>query len=278
MDDIQAFVHSYSRLEKSRQELENRLVELAESAKERLHNVTQETAETEQRERERIADLLHDDLQQLLVGARFQFQIFAKDHPQSPALERIAQLLDRSVATTRQLSQQLRSTAASPSASAELEKQVIQRGHERQVPSFGAFRENGGDSNKIRVLLADDHQVLRQGLLRIVADHPGIQVVGEAENGREAVEMTRRLRPDVVVMDLNMPEMDGLKATGRIKAELPEVRVIGLSMYEEEEIAMAKAMRLVGAEAYVNKSASPDELLKVIEAVGGFPMKKEGRF
>ncbi|MFW6372199.1 MAG: response regulator [Thermodesulfobacteriota bacterium] len=255
--------------EKSREQLMRELASLKASLaseKNRRRKLTLERAETEQRERRRIADLLHDDLQQLLVGARFQLQTFTRRHPESPVLENIAQLLDRSVATTRHLSQQLRSTADSPAGSADFQKQVIQNSHERQAAQTDALSEGG--SKKIRVLLADDQQVMRQGLLSIVTGHPRIQVVGEAENGREAVEMARRLRPDVVVMDLNMPEMDGLKATGRLKAELPEVRVIGLSMYEEEEIAIAKAMRLAGAEAYINKSASPDELLKAIDAVG----------
>jgi CheY-like chemotaxis protein len=117
----------------------------------------------------------------------------------------------------------------------------------------------------IRVLFVDDHAIMRQGLIQLVAGQPNIQVVGEAANGLEAIERVRQLKPDVVVMDVSMPEMDGIEATGRIKAEFPEVRVIGLSMYQEEHIA--NSMRKAGAEAFVSKIASPAELL---EAIYGF--------
>ncbi len=117
----------------------------------------------------------------------------------------------------------------------------------------------------IRVLFAEDHQVMRQGLIRMIADQPNIQVVGEAADGREAVEMTRRLRPDVVVMDVNMPTMDGLEATHRITAEFPEVRVIGLSMFMDKEVG--RAMREAGAETFVSKTGSSDELLKAIYGI-----------
>ncbi|MFW5640536.1 MAG: response regulator [Thermodesulfobacteriota bacterium] len=117
----------------------------------------------------------------------------------------------------------------------------------------------------IRVLFADDHQVMRQGLIRMIADQPNIQVVGEAADGREAVEMVRRLRPDVVVMDVNMPKMDGLEATHRITAEFPEMRVIGLSMFMDKEIG--RAMREAGAETFVSKTGSSGELLKAIYGI-----------
>ncbi len=120
--------------------------------------------------------------------------------------------------------------------------------------------------NKIlRVLFADDHQVMREGLISLVTDQPGIQLAGEAENGLQALELTRQLRPEVVVMDINMPEMDGIEATRRIKTEMPDVRVIGLSMYEDE--AIAAAIKQAGAEAFVNKTASTDELLTAIYGI-----------
>jgi DNA-binding NarL/FixJ family response regulator len=96
----------------------------------------------------------------------------------------------------------------------------------------------------------------------LVNGQPLIQVVGEAANGREAIEQVRRLRPDVVLMDVSMPEMDGIEATRRIKAEWPGVRVIGLSMHDDEHIS--QAMRAAGAEGFLSKTASPAELLKVI--------------
>ena len=91
----------------------------------------------------------------------------------------------------------------------------------------------------IRVLFVDDHHVMRQGLIRLVNGQPLIQVVGEAANGREAIERVRQLRPDVVLMDVSMPEMDGIEATRRIKVEWPGVRVIGLSMHDDEHISQA---------------------------------------
>jgi len=114
----------------------------------------------------------------------------------------------------------------------------------------------------IRVLFADDHKVMRQGLIRLVAGKPGILVVGEAANGREALEKVRLIKPDVVVMDISMPGMDGIEATRHIKAELPDVRVLGLSMHEDEHIA--QVMREAGAEASLSKTISSAKLLKAI--------------
>ena len=112
------------------------------------------------------------------------------------------------------------------------------------------------------VLLVDDHKVMRQGLIRLLAGQPDIQIAGEAGSGIEAIEVARQIRPDVIVMDVSMPEMDGIEATRRIKMELPEVRVIGLSMFEDEHVA--NAMRQSGAEVLVSKSSSMAELLKAI--------------
>ncbi|KJS33078.1 MAG: hypothetical protein VR64_04000 [Desulfatitalea sp. BRH_c12] len=114
----------------------------------------------------------------------------------------------------------------------------------------------------IRVLFADDHKVLRQGLVKIVSSQPNIKVVGEAVNGLEAVQLARQLKPDVIVMDVSMPEMDGIEATRRIKSELPVIRVIGLSMHTDGHIL--QLMRNAGAEAFVAKTASSAELLQAI--------------
>jgi PAS domain S-box-containing protein len=120
-------------------------------------------------------------------------------------------------------------------------------------------------SSKIRILFADDHAVIRQGLVKMISGQPDIQVVGEAANGREALDLARNLRPDAVIMDVSMPEMDGIEATRLIKAELPEIRVIGLSMYEDEQIALS--MSEAGAEAFVSKSAGLPTLLKAIYGI-----------
>jgi DNA-binding NarL/FixJ family response regulator len=125
-------------------------------------------------------------------------------------------------------------------------------------------------SDGIRVLFADDHKVLRQGLIKLLAGQPGIQVIGEAANGRDALRLVRQLRPDVAVMDITMPVMDGLEATRRIKAEFPATHVIGLSVYEEAEAD--RRMRQAGAELFVSKNASSSELLKAIyQAARGRP-------
>ncbi len=118
----------------------------------------------------------------------------------------------------------------------------------------------------IRVLFADDHKVLRQGLIKIMSGQPNIEVAGEAVNGREAVHLARRLKPDVIVMDVSMPDMDGIEATRRIKAEMPEVRVIALSMHNDEHIS--SIMKAAGAEAFVTKAESSAKLLRAIYGVG----------
>jgi PAS domain S-box-containing protein len=124
--------------------------------------------------------------------------------------------------------------------------------------------ENGRDAgvDVTRVLFVDDHSMLRKGLINLVGNQPGIDVAGEASNGREAIDQVRQLKPDVVVMDVSMPEMDGIEATRHIKAQWPEVRVIGLSMFEDEHIS--HSMLEAGAEAFVSKTASSAELLKAI--------------
>jgi CheY-like chemotaxis protein len=117
---------------------------------------------------------------------------------------------------------------------------------------------------RIRVLLADDHLVVRQGLARLLKAEPDIEVVGEASDGVVALELARQLLPDVVTMDVSMPRMDGIEATRILHAELPEVRVIGLSMFEEAE--RAAAMRQAGAVNYLPKNGPADALIQAIRA------------
>ncbi|RMF37384.1 MAG: DNA-binding response regulator [Chloroflexi bacterium] len=118
---------------------------------------------------------------------------------------------------------------------------------------------------KIRVLIADDHAIVRAGIRSLLEDYADIEVVGEASSGCEAIEQTLRLRPDVVLMDIAMHDLSGLEATRAIKAQAPQVNVLALTMHDREEyfFAMLKA----GALGYVLKESGPEELLAAIRAV-----------
>jgi signal transduction histidine kinase len=122
--------------------------------------------------------------------------------------------------------------------------------------------ETSAAPNKIRVVLVDDHAILREGLASLLQRYTDIEVVGEAEDGQVAIELARVLQPDVIVMDLSMPRLNGIEATRKITAELPRVRVVGLSMHEEE-YGMS-AMRRAGAVECVIKAGPPDDLVTAI--------------
>jgi PAS domain S-box-containing protein len=117
-------------------------------------------------------------------------------------------------------------------------------------------------SGAIRVLLADDHKILREGLAAMLRRQAGLQVIGEVADGLAAIEAAHRLHPDVVIMDISMPVMNGIEATRRITAECPGVRVIGLSMHDSSE--RAHTMRSVGAVGFVHKGAPATELVAAI--------------
>ena len=117
----------------------------------------------------------------------------------------------------------------------------------------------------IRVLLADDHQMLRVGISTLIRQDPGIQIVGEAADGATAVELARRLQPDVVLMDIQMPGLNGVEAARRIVREMSTVKVIMLTMYTEENQGL-EALR-VGAMGYLHKDANAAELLDTIHSV-----------
>jgi DNA-binding NarL/FixJ family response regulator len=121
---------------------------------------------------------------------------------------------------------------------------------------------------RIRVLLVDDHAMVRRGMRDFLELHDDIDVVGEAVDGSEGVERAMELRPDVVVMDLMMPNLDGIEATGRIKAALPEVEVVALTSFIEE--ARVVAAIEAGASGFLLKDAEADELAAAIrDAAGG---------
>jgi len=120
-------------------------------------------------------------------------------------------------------------------------------------------------SDKIRVLICEDHALFREGLRAILRDHPSIEVSGEAVTGREAIEKARQLRPDVVLMDIEMPEMTGLEATRRIAQAGLGAKVLVLTLYDDEEV-VASCMD-AGAAGYVLKDGPSSQLLYAIEAV-----------
>jgi CheY-like chemotaxis protein/anti-sigma regulatory factor (Ser/Thr protein kinase) len=136
---------------------------------------------------------------------------------------------------------------------------------ESDQPAVGFAASDAGavpPTSSVRVLLVDDHPVMRQGLMQLMQDEGDIIVVGEASDGAMAVEMVRRALPHVVLMDISMPGMNGIDATRIIHAEFPEVHVIGLSMYDESE--RAEEMLAAGAVGYVTKSDTAERVIDEI--------------
>jgi two-component system response regulator NreC len=118
---------------------------------------------------------------------------------------------------------------------------------------------------KLRILLADDHIVMRTGLRVLLERQPNLEVVGEAENGRDSIQLAASLRPDVVVMDVGMPVLNGIEATKTIVTEDPNIAVVILSMHADESYVM-RALK-AGARGYLLKDSAPGDLLGAIQAV-----------
>jgi two-component system, NarL family, response regulator NreC len=118
---------------------------------------------------------------------------------------------------------------------------------------------------KLTILLADDHGVVRQGFRRILEAQPDMEVVGEAGNGREAVEQASKLQPDLVVMDVAMPELNGIEATRRLKENSPRTKVLALSMHKDA-VYVREILR-AGAQGYLLKDSSDADLVAAIRAV-----------
>jgi NarL family two-component system response regulator LiaR len=123
-------------------------------------------------------------------------------------------------------------------------------------------RTNG---KSIRVLVADDHAIVRRGLCALLATEPGIEVVGEAHDGREAVRQAQRFRPDVIVMDLVMPGTDGLEAIRRLQANQPEVRILVLTSFSGDDKVFPAVK--AGALGYLLKDSEPEDLIQAIQQV-----------
>jgi PAS domain S-box-containing protein len=360
---------------------------IAEDRARQLQALAVELTEAEEQERRRIAQLLHDDLQQILAASRMQLETACMDLPHVPLIESVRQLLQESVLKTRSLSHELSPAVLHQAGIVTALQWLASRIHEQfglhvQFESDGEaqiskskfdsfiFRSvqellfninkhantkdaivrfsitngsyvvtvldkgkgfdtsllnsfdpkagfglltikeranyiggnlliesevgqgsrftltvpiikhkpdnlNSSDDSIIhieaelnttktglRVLFVDDHKVIRNGLIKLIAGQPDIQVIGEASNGSEAIDAARQRRPDVIVMDISMPELDGIEATKIIKSEMPEIRIIGLTMHDDEHII--KQMLSAGAEATLNKSTSTPQLLKTI--------------
>ncbi len=115
---------------------------------------------------------------------------------------------------------------------------------------------------RIRVLVVDDHKIVREGLASLLNEQADIEVIGQAGTGREAVKMANSLHPNVVIMDVSMPLMNGDEATRQIKTQVPDTRVVALSMFEDNDIV--QKMFQAGAESYVLKTASSARLLAAV--------------
>jgi DNA-binding NarL/FixJ family response regulator len=117
----------------------------------------------------------------------------------------------------------------------------------------------------IKIILADDHRIIREGLRALLEKEPGVEVLGEAADGRTTVKLCRELVPDVVIMDITMPDLNGIEATHQILSEMPEIKVIALSMHSDKRFV--SEMLNAGALAYLLKDAAFEELSDALRAV-----------
>ena len=116
----------------------------------------------------------------------------------------------------------------------------------------------------IKILLADDHEIVRYGLRCVIEEQPDMEVVGDAVNGRTALNLTHKLKPDVVIMDISMPDMNGIEATRRIRKEIPDTKVIVLSMHHKRQFVID--MLKSGVSGYILKTKVHDDLIRAITA------------
>jgi len=126
-----------------------------------------------------------------------------------------------------------------------------------------AHREGGNPVKELRILLADDHEIVREGLRAMLQGHPGWAVCGDAENGRQVVTMAAELKPDIVIMDIGMPELNGLEATRQIKRAQPDVEVLIFTANETDEIV--RQVFQAGARGYLLKTEASTHLIPAVE-------------
>jgi len=121
------------------------------------------------------------------------------------------------------------------------------------------------DDSEIRILLVDDHKIVRDGIKSLLSDVPGCVFVGEAENGLDALEKASEITPDLIILDINMPVMDGITCAKKLAERHPEIKVLALTMLNEQEYI--KNMIAAGAHGYLLKNSGKDELVKAIHSV-----------
>lgn len=117
----------------------------------------------------------------------------------------------------------------------------------------------------IKILIADDHQLVREGLVNLLSDDPNIEVIAQAKDGKEAIENAKKLKPDILIMDIGMPVINGIEATGILKKEMPEMKVIGLTLHAGKNFV--KGMLEAGAYGYLFKTCAYEELILAINTV-----------
>lgn len=118
---------------------------------------------------------------------------------------------------------------------------------------------------KIRIVVADDHQLFREGLVNLLESDEEIEVIGEAENGAEAIAKVQELKPDILLTDIAMPEMNGMEATRQLKKKMPEIKIIAVSMHSDKQFV--KGMLEAGTDAYLLKNCTHQQLLNAVHSV-----------
>ena len=128
-------------------------------------------------------------------------------------------------------------------------------------------------ADALRLLIVDDHAMVREGLCSLLSAYQDIHIVGEPRNGKEALELASQLTPDVILMDVTMPDIDGIEATRRIKADSPDILIVGMSVHSAEQVE--RAMREAGAADFINKEAAVEDLHQTILAAWNSRVKVE---
>ena len=122
-------------------------------------------------------------------------------------------------------------------------------------------------AERVKILIAEDHQTVREGVKLLLASQPDMEVIGEAGDGREVIELAERLHPSIVLMDISMPELNGLVATAKLKRIMPEIKILILSRHTDD--AYLRELIQAGANGYVLKQSAPGELIRAVRAVAG---------